>query len=369
MFFAGDPAQSVVEGVEFRFEEVRSIAYYLLPKDLHNRYLPKKPHKVTVNFRSHSGILSVAAAVLDKLFVGFKDSAPDLRSKDYGVFHGPRPGVFQFGRDSLLKVVEKIEGVVLLAMNDKDVEVLSKTVPKGVVVLSIRDSKGLEFRDVVLVDFFAGLPEEHQKPWRNLLLGQEGQDTHGFQEKYPEVETHLKQLYTAITRCINRFFVAETKDSIAGNAFVKWVTRQDLAVKQSLTTVEGVVKTADEWRSTGIDYAINAEVTDQLGRAEFWLHKATACFEKGEAKEFEQKAKAHSDSIRLREKIENGLEIQNMEDLEKFQQRAASLLETLVDSGLRLEAAKLCDAILPYLEEFSRSRLQESLLPALPALD
>jgi hypothetical protein len=31
-------------------------------------------------------------------------------------------------------------------------------------ILGIRESKGLEFKDVVLVDFFKGLVDEHEKP-------------------------------------------------------------------------------------------------------------------------------------------------------------------------------------------------------------
>ena len=66
LFFAGDPAQSVVEGVEFRFEEVRSVAWHLYNGD--EKYIPSKPYKVTRNFRSHAGILNVAAEVRNRWF-------------------------------------------------------------------------------------------------------------------------------------------------------------------------------------------------------------------------------------------------------------------------------------------------------------
>jgi hypothetical protein len=36
-------------------------------------------------------------------------------------------------------------------------------------ILGIRESKVLEFKDVVLLDFFIGLSDEHQKPRRKLL--------------------------------------------------------------------------------------------------------------------------------------------------------------------------------------------------------
>jgi hypothetical protein len=61
LFLAGDPAQSVVEGVEFRFEDVRSVAYELFKPD--KSYIPAKPLTVTRNFRSHAGILNVASQV------------------------------------------------------------------------------------------------------------------------------------------------------------------------------------------------------------------------------------------------------------------------------------------------------------------
>lgn len=45
LFLAGDTAQSVVEGVEFRFDDVRSVAHTLYPQDKDRRYIPDKPRK------------------------------------------------------------------------------------------------------------------------------------------------------------------------------------------------------------------------------------------------------------------------------------------------------------------------------------
>jgi|EP00979_Chaetoceros_neogracilis_P017476 superfamily I DNA/RNA helicase len=55
LFLAGDPAQNVVRGVEFRFEDIRSVGYHVAgnKRDL----IPQKPKIVNVNFRSHAGIL------------------------------------------------------------------------------------------------------------------------------------------------------------------------------------------------------------------------------------------------------------------------------------------------------------------------
>jgi hypothetical protein len=53
LFLAGDPAQAVVEGVDFRFEDVRSIVYKLSG----GTQCINRPLKLTTNYRSHSGIL------------------------------------------------------------------------------------------------------------------------------------------------------------------------------------------------------------------------------------------------------------------------------------------------------------------------
>ena len=113
--------------------------------------------------------MTVAAAVLDVLFGAFPNSAPDL-GKDCGVFVGPRPGYFDNISEEQLKVlVSKIEGVHVLTRLDSDVARLQELLGSKQFVLSIRDSKGLEFSDVILVDFFKGLDDKHQKPWREML--------------------------------------------------------------------------------------------------------------------------------------------------------------------------------------------------------
>ena len=88
---AGDPAQSVVEGTDFRFEEIRSVGYYVAGDRRH--LIPEKPKIVNINFRSHAGILNCAGGFLDLLFDYFPGSAKQLK-KDYGLFKGARPGVF-----------------------------------------------------------------------------------------------------------------------------------------------------------------------------------------------------------------------------------------------------------------------------------
>lgn len=69
---------------------------------------------------------------------------------------------------------------------------------KATFVYGIREAKGLEFKSVMMLNFFCDLPpsphQKDQKAWRNLLLNREGLD---FEANYPLVGTQqLKLLYS-----------------------------------------------------------------------------------------------------------------------------------------------------------------------------
>eukprot|EP00986_Skeletonema_menzelii_P020165 scaffold30419_cov154-Skeletonema_menzelii.AAC.1 len=112
LFLAGDPAQSVVEGTEFRFEEVRGVGHFV-------GSIIKKPKTVNVNFRSHSGILNCAGGVLDLMFTHFPSSAKQLK-KDEGLFQGSRPGVLLGVSADQLSILlnDKLKGAVVLTHDE-----------------------------------------------------------------------------------------------------------------------------------------------------------------------------------------------------------------------------------------------------------
>ena len=307
LFLAGDPAESVVEGVEFLFEEIRSVGYRLYGEE-RKHLIPDKPRTAHLNFRSHCSILNVAAAVLSCLFEVFQDSAKQLK-ENRGLFQGPRPGVFhKVEIERLKELVKRREGIVVLT-HDNDVPRWKRTLDYPL-VYGIREAKGLEFQEVILVDFFCGVPESLQKSWRNLLLGSDVANISG----RPEVEGHLKLLYTAITRCIQRLFFAETASSLAGDAFVRWLTtttirastsdtkagKEALAVKSSVDNVEKMVRTPDEWRSAGLDNAVMAEASEDLSESESWLEKAIYCFEQVGDTALAIKARTHRSGVWFR---------------------------------------------------------------------
>jgi superfamily I DNA/RNA helicase len=158
--------------------------------------------------------------------------------------------------------VDEINGII-----NKAVDTAGNAIGQGVTssVLGIRQAKGLEFTDVVIVDFFSSIASIDQKAWKRLLSGHSLADQ--IRDSNPQVETQLKMLYTAITRSCNRLIFAETRSSLAGDVFFHWLQSQLLA--EELATIDasdegrqgGVetrLMTGDEWRVRGMELALGA---------------------------------------------------------------------------------------------------------------
>ncbi|KAJ1425162.1 P-loop containing nucleoside triphosphate hydrolase protein [Ochromonadaceae sp. CCMP2298] len=161
LFLTGDPAHSIVEGIDFRFDEVRGIVHALSQQTV------KIPRPVTLNtnYRCHAGILNCASGVLNLLLSTFPHAADKLpRDKLWGA---------QAGDGESLSSSE-----------------LSQLVPEETLALGIQASKGMEF---------------------------------------PDMETQLKLLYTAVTRSCTRLIIAETHSSAADDAFFRWLEELQLA--------------------------------------------------------------------------------------------------------------------------------------------
>ena len=168
LFLTGDTAQSIMRGVSFRFSDLRSV-FHDISKHV-DQYRGQKTkirvpplHELTQNFRSHSGILQMAASVID-LLRNFFSSSLDVLPRDQGMFPGPMP--------VLLLSCEFSDLVLLLKGNRREASAIEfgarqaiivqseeakESVRKKIkaIVLTVFESKGLEFDDVVLYNFFS----------------------------------------------------------------------------------------------------------------------------------------------------------------------------------------------------------------------
>jgi len=345
LFLAGDPAQNVTKGVEFRFDDIRSVGNFCAGGD--RRLIPNKPQHVNVNFRSHAGILNAASSILSLMFKYFPNSATEL-GVDKGLFGGPRPGIYdRIKPDIMTTLVQKdMRGTVVLT-HDENVDACMEKLGGYELVYGIRKAKGLEFKSVIIFDFFSSIPKELQLPWRELLLKRA--DPFEFHREYPQVEGQLKLLYTAVTRCIDRLYFAETSYSLAGAAFVKATTRggQDaIATKNKIGDIVNMTLTQDEWLASGITNAeaAESEVSGDNTHAQSLMEKAIYCFKQASNDSFTKKSEIQLASFKLRLKIFNAgmsgasLDVESRSDMEK---KAVELLVKLLKENLVLEAAGL----------------------------
>ena len=381
LFLAGDPAQNVTKGVEFRFEDIRSVGYHIADGD--RRLIPDKPQKVNVNFRSHAGILNAASSVLSMMFKSFPHAAKEL-GKDEGLFGGPRPGMFYKIKPETMAtlVAKEMQGTVILT-HDENVDECIKKLGGYELVYGIRKAKGLEFKSVIILDFFSSLPNNLQKPWRELLLNRA--DAFQFQIDHPEVEGQLKLLYTAVTRCIDTLKFAETEGSTSGAAFVRFAEEEKdgkpaIATKNKIGDIVNMSLTQDEvscnnikfwtldlfcivpiliffntflllsdaksiqWLASGITNAeaAEAEVSGDNIHAQSLMEKAIYCFKQASNDSFGKKAEIQLASFKLRLRILNvgrsgtSADAESSSDIEK---EAVELFVKLLKENLVLEAA------------------------------
>ena len=355
LFLAGDPAQAVVEGVDFRFEEVRSIVYKLSQ----GRETLDRPMKLFVNYRSHAGILQCASAVIEKMCAAYPGSARVL-PPDSGHSQGPRPAYFMMTDTNsveLRTILANNERLVVLCLDEANrTAVLSES--GGGSVFGIREAKGLEFPDVVVLDFFSGIPGADQKVWKTLLAADDHQISQSSWS--PQVETQLKLLYTAITRSCNRLIFIETQQSVAGSSFFSWLQAKRLA--EPLLFQEeaaGQVMTGDEWRARGLDCAVSAEGPSAIPL----LQSAVQCFTRAKDTKLLDRASAELELKVLMQRWEGKKADEKRLD-RSHEKEVAVLLEKLLKNELYVEALDLCEAMgsmsshLDELHEHITSRLK-----------
>ena len=162
-FCTGDIAQSIMKGVFFRFEDLRSQFYRLAQKEVP---VPKLL-TLTENFRSHSGVLELAQSIVDILKKCFTNSFQDSNlPRENAVFRGPKPVLLKTDSTNELAVImlgsvseesmahELGAHQAIIVRSEKDRENLPESLKNGI-VLTVLEAKGLEFNDVLLYNFFS----------------------------------------------------------------------------------------------------------------------------------------------------------------------------------------------------------------------
>lgn len=189
LLFTGDTCQTIARGVGFRFEELTTMFYNLRERQLRHlqvrgvqladvprEQLCQVPEvsKLSVNYRTHNGILGAASEMVTLLLELFPSSVDQLK-KDVGHFDGPRPvlltdttkddlSILLCGSDPAHSQIEFGAHQAVLVRNQAAKDRLP-TELQTALVLTIFEAKGLEFDEVFVFDFFADSPAD-EKTWR-----------------------------------------------------------------------------------------------------------------------------------------------------------------------------------------------------------
>ena len=236
--FAGDTAQTISSESHFRFEDVKALFYEHFAK---TASLMKRPEiarpqlfLLPKNYRSHQGILGVASLVMEMLWNGFPETVDKLKP-EVGQILGPVP-VFFLGcspqmllassdSDSDHQPKQNLDfgAEQAIIVRDQNTKArLQSELGERALVLTILQSKGMEFEDVLLFNFFTESP--CPSGWRCLDRLQNG--CRGKIDTSAGMCSELKHLYVSVTRARIRLSVIETEEDLA--ARVAEVLKQDL---------------------------------------------------------------------------------------------------------------------------------------------
>ncbi|CAK9141766.1 unnamed protein product [Ilex paraguariensis] len=310
--FSGDTAQTIARGIDFRFEDIRSLFYndFILQSESDGSARRKEKGLVSEifnlrqNFRTHAGVLKLAQSVIDLLCHFFQNSI-DILKPETSLIYGEAPVLLEPGNEENAIVTifgncgnadGKIVGFgaeqVILVRDDSARVEISAYIGKQALVLTILECKGLEFQDVLLYNFFGSSPLRNQ--WRvlyefmkkqNLLDSTISKSFPNFSNaKHNILCSELKQLYVAITRTRQRLWICENTEELSKPMFDYWKKRCLVQVRKlddSLAQAMQVASSPEEWKARGIKL--------------YWENNyemATMCFERAGDTMWEKRAKA-----------------------------------------------------------------------------
>ncbi|KNE71919.1 hypothetical protein AMAG_16343 [Allomyces macrogynus ATCC 38327] len=236
--FAGDTAQTITCSA-FRFQDMKATFYseFLNRIQEWSYRKAKVPplHTLTQNFRTHVGVLQLAARLVELLVKHFPHSIDQLEPEK-ALNDGPLPFLFHGDEDAFIRQVFGTSSrrcslgasQAFLVRDDNEKERVLQMMRRHELedgqVLTIFESKGLEFNDVLLFNLVSTSPF---KKWKLLAKGQ-----HIDPMEHATLAHELKLLYVAVTRAKEGLWIYEERGE--GNTLLKMLADETLVRRDSL---------------------------------------------------------------------------------------------------------------------------------------
>ena len=225
--FAGDTAQAISQDSTFRFSDIKALFYehFVAASASTNQRELARPEMFTLskNYRSHQGILALASLVMGMIWKGFPQTVDKL-DPEVGHLNGPKPVLFR-GVDYNILCSTNVGHITLSAGTAdfgaeqvilvRDVHMktrLQHQIGNVALILTILESKGMEFDDVILWNFFSECPDQAGVRSLEIL---KNESVMFDPRRHGGMCSELKHLYVAITRARVQLFIMESSETTA----------------------------------------------------------------------------------------------------------------------------------------------------------
>ncbi|KAI9462689.1 hypothetical protein HD554DRAFT_2288449 [Boletus coccyginus] len=282
LIWAGDTAQTISAGSSFRFDDLKAFLYRIeQDQSAHviqdRSVIDPAAFQLAINYRSHGGIVNCAHTVIERI-IRFWPDAIDVLQPERGIVQGFKPVFFRGWDQDTVQYEQFLFGAsgrpiefgaqqCILVRDDEALEKLRKEVGSKIgLIMTLYDSKGLEFNDVLLYNFFEDSAIDISR-WRVLLNHAEGEvDGQGLVEvhapsfgrdegRFAGVCSELKLLYVGITRARKNLWIFDKSDKSEPMRMI-WTSRNQVRNCTPGTDEVphlAVSSTAEEWESFGHD--------------------------------------------------------------------------------------------------------------------
>ncbi|KIN94542.1 hypothetical protein M404DRAFT_380086 [Pisolithus tinctorius Marx 270] len=278
LFWAGDTAQTISAGSSFRFDDLKAFLHRIeVDQASHmvreRRVAPPMSFQLAINYRSHGGIVNCAHSVIE-LISRFWPNSIDSLQPEHGIVDGLKPVFFTGWDKDTIGYEQFLFGTsgshiefgaqqCILVRNEKAREKLRQQVGDIGLIMTLYESKGLEFNDVLLYNFFEDSNVDLSR-WRLVLAAiDSGFDGHSpcrlqapcferDESRYAGVCGELKLLYVGITRARKNMWIVDKSDK-AEPMRIFWTSRSQIQNCSPGTDAPhlAVSSTPEEWAESG----------------------------------------------------------------------------------------------------------------------